>query len=122
MVKDIGGIRMPTKTIEKEQTIPAKNLRKLSQKSLLNMVEESEKIGIIANDNLSIAMLSWKKYEDIIDLINKQEEQIKEMQNIVEDALLSKEYGKDILKAEKGEAKTYQAENIDEVFNLLDKK
>jgi len=112
---------MPTKVLEREETLPARSLRTLSQKDLLEMVEKFEKLGLIVNDNLSVAMLSWDKYENIVDLIQEQKDKIAEMENFIEDIQLSAEYGEDVIRAEKNLNKSYEFDSAEDLFDMIDK-
>jgi len=112
---------MPSKVLGREETLPARSLRTISQKDLLEMLENSEKIGLIINDNLSVAMLSWDRYEDIVDLIQKQNDKITELENFIEDIQLSAEYGEDVLRAEKDLNKSYKFDSAKDLFNMIDK-
>jgi len=115
-----GEIKMPTKTLEREETLPANSLRTLSQKSLVEMVDNFEKLGLIVNNELSIAMMDWKKYERIVDLIQEQEEMILNLTNMFEDVELAVKYGEKVIRAEKGESKSYEINSAEELFNMLD--
>lgn len=119
MVK--GEIKMPTKLLDKEEILPANSLRTLSQKSLMEMVINFDKLGLIINNNLSIAMLSWDKYEVLVDIIDEQNKKIAELENVIEDINLVAEYGEDILRVERDESKSYQVDTTEELFNLLEK-
>lgn len=115
------GFNMPTKVLKKEETLPARSLRTLSQKDLLKLLEKFEKLGLIVNDHLSVAMLSWDKYENIVNLIQEQNEKIAELENIIEDIQLSAEYGEDVLRAEKDLNKSYAFDSAEDLFNMIDK-
>lgn len=112
--------KMPTKQLIKEETLPANTLRNLSQKSLMEMVSNYEKLGLIVNNDLSIAMLRWDKYEELVDLITWQNERIGDLESIFEDIQLANRYGSAIEKAEKGESKSYTIDTAEELFNLIE--
>lgn len=113
--------KLPTKQLEREETLAANTLRNISQKSLLEMVNNFEKLGLIVNNNLSIAMLSWKRYEDLIDLLHEKVDRISELESILEDLQLANLYGEDVLRVEKGENRSYEIDNAEELFKMLDK-
>lgn len=115
------GFNMPTKVLEKGETLPARSLRTLSQKDLLKKLEKYEKLGLIANDHLSVAMLSWDKYENIVNLIQEQNKKIDELKNFIEDIQLSADYGEDVLRVEKGLNKSYAFDSAEDLFNMIDK-
>lgn len=112
--------KLPTKQLEREETMAANTLRNISQKSLLEMVNNFEKLGLIVNNNLSIAMLSWERYENLVDLLQEQNNKIAELEGMLEDLQLAKIYGEDVLRAEKGKNTSYEIDNAEELFKLLD--
>lgn len=59
-----GKLRMVTFT--KHETLPARDLRTISQKSLLDLVNKNDKVGLILNDEISIAMVKVEKLEEIL--------------------------------------------------------
>ena len=124
--KEIGGeyemsnhYMMPTKRLEREEIFPGKLLRSTSQKKLLEMVEKFDKTGVIMNDDLAIAMLSWNRYEELVNLIEVQDERIQELENTLEDIQLSQTYRNAVIQTERGENKEYKVDSIDEVFDSL---
>lgn len=116
-----GDFKMPTKELIKDETLAANSLRTLSQKSLMEMVKTNEKLGLIVNNELEIAMLSWEKYEEIVDLVHRQEQRIEELECLVEDVVLSHNYGESIIKVEQGVRDRFLVNSIDEAFKMLDK-
>lgn len=116
-----GEFKMPTKLLEREETLAANSLRSLSQKSLMEMVTNFEKLGVIVNNDISIAMLSWQKYVELVDLIHEQNEIISNLESLVEDFKLAKLYGEDVIKAEAGQGKTYEIESASQLFNMIKK-
>lgn len=115
-----GEPNMPTKHLEKEETLAANALRSLSQKSLIDMVNSFEKLGLIVNNNLSIAMLSWDKYESLVDMIQTQMEKINELESVLEDIQLAQLYGEDVLAIDKGNNRSYEVDSAEELFKMLD--
>ncbi|WP_373894331.1 hypothetical protein [Virgibacillus sp. CBA3643] len=114
-----GEFTMPTKFLKKDETLAANSLRSLSQKSLMEMVTDNEKLGLIVNNDLSIAMLSWENYEKLVDLIEVQNKKIQEMEHLLEDIDLAEIYGEDIIKSEEGKSNAYKVKDVDELFGLL---
>lgn len=113
---------LPTKYLEREETLPANTLRNISQKSLLEMVTNFEKLGLIVNNNLSIAMLSWDRYENLVDIIENQAKKIEELESLFEDLQLAQMYGQDVLRVEKGKNTSYEIDSAEDLFKMLDKK
>lgn len=113
---------MSLKTFEKSELLPAKNLRVYSQSKLLELLKNHDKVGVLVSDELSIAMLSWEKFEMIADTIDQQNRRIEELESQLEDLLLSKALGKEVLLAEEGKTKEYAADSIDEAFGMLENR
>ncbi|MFX3617450.1 MAG: hypothetical protein ACE3JK_07970 [Sporolactobacillus sp.] len=111
-----GEFKMPTKSLEKKETIPAKDLRVLSQKNLLKKLSQNEKLAIIMNDDIKAALLSWDKYERLIDRVESLNAQVEELQNVIEDHQLNEVYGEAAAKAEKNTTSSYGIEDIDNMF------
>ncbi|MDG5473914.1 hypothetical protein P6709_19490 [Jeotgalibacillus sp. ET6] len=111
---------MPTKFLEREATLAARDLRTLSQKALVEKVQHLDKLGLIINDQLSIAMVSWNRYEEIVDLIEKQNDLISQLENYIEDTELAKMYDDRARKIEKGEVETFEFNSAKELFEMLD--
>lgn len=109
-----------TKSLQKEEIVPANNLRTMSQKLLVEMLSERQKIGLIVNNELSIAMIEWSKYEQIIDTIQQQDTLIQQLVNMLEDVELASLYGESIQLAENGQSKSYYVDSAAELFKLLD--
>lgn len=110
---------MPTKSLEREAILPAKILRQASQKKLLELVTKSEKTGVIVNDDLAIAMLSWDKYEELVDVIEVQNQKIHEYEDILDDLHASYLYGDQVNAIESGDSEEYVIHNIDDMFKKL---
>lgn len=113
---------MSLKTFEKNELLPAKNLRIYSQSKLLGLLKNHDKVGIVVSDELSIAMLSWNKFEMLADTIEQQNRRIEELESQLEDVLLSKAIGSEVMLAEQGKTKEYAVDSIDEAFNMLDNR
>lgn len=113
---------MSLKTFEKNELLAAKNLRVYSQSKLLELLKNHEKIGVVVSDELSFAMLSWKKFEMIANTIEQQNNRIEELESQLEDLLLSKAIGNEIRLTELGKSKEYSVDSIDEAFDMLDKR
>lgn len=112
--------QMPTKELNREETLAGNSLRSLSQKSLLELVQNHEKLGLIVNNNIEIAMLSWDRYEEIVEVISEQQEKLEELTSIIEDLQLAKHYGQDVVRAETDRTKAFEIEDVDDLFDRLD--
>jgi ATP-dependent RNA circularization protein (DNA/RNA ligase family) len=74
-----GGLNMTTK-FSKEEMLPAKDLRTISQKELLDRINKLEKIGVIIKDELAIAMIKYETFETMIARIRELEDKLEDMQ------------------------------------------
>lgn len=120
MEKGVVQPKMPTKLLEKEETLPANSLRNISQKSLVEMVSNYDKLGLIVNNELSIAMLSWENYSNLVDLIQTLQEKNEELESLIEDIQLAKLYGEDVLRVENGQSVSYEIDSAEDLFKLID--
>ncbi len=111
-----GEFKMPTKSLEKRETMPAKDLRSLSQKNLLDKLNQNEKLAIIMNDDIKAALLSWDKYEQMVDRIEFLNAQVEELQSDREDYQLNERYGEAATKAEENTAASYGIQEIENTF------
>jgi len=74
---------MLTKTFEPREMLPFSQLRTLTQKSLINSLENNEKLGIVIKDQLKVALMDIKVYEEMVERIQELENQkrIQELEN-----------------------------------------
>jgi hypothetical protein len=59
-------------------TLPAKELRKISQRELLNKVSEEEIIGLIFNDQIKLSVLDSEILQNMVNRLNELEERYEE--------------------------------------------
>lgn len=111
-----GEFKMPTKSLEKKETMPAKDLRSLSQKNLLDKLSQNEKLAIIMNDDIKAALLRWDKYEQMVDRIEFLSAKVEELQSDIEDHQLNERYGEAAVKAEENTATSYGIQEIENTF------
>ena len=101
------------------ELLSGNKLCSLSQQQLLSLVESNEKVGIVINDRISIAMLKWNKYEELSNTLVTQENRINEIESHFEDLILAVYYSAAIEVAEHGNSKEYVVDNLNEVLNIL---
>ena len=78
------------KSFTSQNTIPASELRKISQKKLKEKVEENAVMGIIIKDEMALAMMEMKEFENLIDYVE-------ELEQMLEEAKLVNKYLKEML-------------------------
>ncbi len=61
-------------TFTTKETLPARELRKISQTNLLELVNEREKIGVIVNDEIALVLLKVEMLEQLVDRVRELEE------------------------------------------------
>jgi len=70
---------MLSKTFESKEMLPFSQLRTLTQKSLINSIENNEKIGLVIKDQIRVALIDIKTYESLVERVqeleNKYEQQ-----------------------------------------------
>lgn len=113
---------MPTKELVKEEIIAASDLRTFSQKTLLQMAENFDKLGVISNNHLALALMSWGKYEQIVDQIKLLSNKIEEYENLLEDIELAKQYNDRVMDVEEGRVSSIAVDSLDDVFELIEDK
>lgn len=104
------------------ELLSGNKLYSLSQQNLLSLVESNEKIGIVINDRISIAMLKWDSYEELLNTLVTQENRINELKSHFEDLILAVYYSAAIEAAEHGNSKEYVVDNLNEVLNMLQQR
>ncbi|MBT2582894.1 hypothetical protein [Planococcus sp. ISL-109] len=114
-----GTINLDTR-IHRRQLLKAQTLRSLSQKNLMDIVNKEEPIGLLVNNELSIAMLSWGKYEELIERMTEKDRLIEDLQSQIEDVLLNKHVGQAVLNAESGKNEEYTVGSLSDVFNHIE--
>lgn len=113
---------MPTKELVKEEIIAASDLRTFSQKTLLEMAENFDKLGVISNNHLALALMSWGKYEQIVDQIKLLSNKIEEYENLLEDIELAKQYKDRVMRVEEGRVSSIAVDSLDDVFEFIEDK
>ncbi|MED4035663.1 hypothetical protein [Priestia megaterium] len=103
-----------------EEIIPANNLRSMSQKSLIELLEAKGKLGLIVNNEPGITMMKWEDYDQLIDSLNAMKDRIRQLEEQIEDIELVSTYGDALIASERGETKLYEVENVSDIFKLVD--
>lgn len=110
---------MTNKPISSKELLAGGKLRSLSQKNLLSLVENNEKVGVVINDQLSIAMMKWNKYKELINVLADQQNSISELESQLEDVILAVNDSASIQATESGQTKEYPVENLSDAFKML---
>lgn len=69
-----------------KNTIPASKLREISQKRLMEMLEENQLLGLIVKDEMAITMMGMEEFEEI-------REYVENLEQMLDEALMIKELG-----------------------------
>ncbi|ANU09607.1 hypothetical protein BBH88_04495 [Planococcus antarcticus DSM 14505] len=107
------------KTPSNKELLSGDRFQSLSLQNLLSLVENNEKVGIVINDQVSIAMLKWDKYEELLNSLVTQENRISEIESQFEDLILAVNDSAAIQAVENGHSKEYAVDNLTEVFDML---
>ncbi|AIY06825.1 hypothetical protein Plano_2860 [Planococcus sp. PAMC 21323] len=107
------------KTPLNKELISGDKFQSLSLQKLLSLVESNEEVGIVINDQVSIAILKWEKYEELLSVLATQENRINEIESQFEDLILSINTSEAVQAAESGHSKKYAVENLTEAFDML---
>ena len=107
------------KTPSNKELLAGDKLQSLSQETLLSLVESNQKVGIVINNRISIAMLKWDNYEGLLNTLVTQENRISELESQFEDLILAVNDSAAIHTAESGQTKEYEVDNLNEVLELL---
>jgi hypothetical protein len=67
-------------------TIPASKLREISQKKLVEMIEENQLMGLIIKDEMAITMMGMEEFEEL-------RKYVEMLEQTLEEALMVKELG-----------------------------
>lgn len=69
-----------------KNTIPASKLREISQKKLMEMIEENQLMGLIIKDEMAITMMGMEEFEEL-------RQYVEMLEQMIEEALMVKELG-----------------------------
>lgn len=69
-----------------KNTIPASKLREISQKKLMEMIEENQLMGLIIKDEMAITMMGMEEFEEL-------KKYVETLEQTLEEALMVKELG-----------------------------
>lgn len=83
-----------TKPFTLKNTIPASKLRELSQKRLMEMIEENQLLGLIVKDEMAITMMGMEEFEEI-------REYVEDLEQMLDEALMVKELGEEFFQTPK---------------------
>ena len=104
------------------ELLSGNKLYSLSQQELLSLVESNEEVGIVINDRISIVMLKWVNYEELLNTLVIQENRINELESYFEDLILAEYDSGAIEAAEHNNTEEYVVNNLGEVLNMLKRR
>ena len=79
-----------------QNTIPASKLREISQKKLIELVEENSIMGLIIKDEMALTMIGMKDYEELLKYIET-------LEQMVEEAMISKNFDREVFETPREE-------------------
>lgn len=109
-----------TDRLEDESLFPGSKLRNLSQKEWVEETLKHDKIGLIVNNELQLALMHWKRYKEMFEAIQYLKEKNDELESTIEDLEAALNYSKRAERFEQGEAKLITGDTQEEAMeNLL---
>lgn len=77
-----------------KNTIPASQLREISQKKLKEMINEHHLLGLIIKDEMAIAMMGMKEFEELRDYIEQ-------LEQLLDESMMVNKLGEEFFKTPK---------------------
>lgn len=77
-----------------KNTMPASKLREISQKKLVEMIEENHLLGLIIKDEMAITMMGMEEFEELRQYVEK-------LEQMLEEAIMVKNLGEEYFKTPK---------------------
>lgn len=70
--------------LEDEILIPGSQLKKLSQSQWVEKTLQHDKIGLIVNNELQLALMHWSKYKEMFEVMKHLKERNAELEELLE--------------------------------------
>lgn len=105
--------------LEDETLIPGSQLRKVSQSQWVEKTLKHDKIGLIVNNELQLALMHWSKYKEMFEVMKHLKERNEELEELLEDSDAAKHYSIRAEKFEAGEADLIKGSTPEEMTRKL---
>src|SRR5690554_4002125 len=100
--------------LDEETLIPGGKLRSLSQSQWIEKTLKHDKIGLIVNNELQLALMHWSKYKEMFDAMKSLKERNIALEEMLEDLEAVQDYSERAEKYEDGESTLISASSPEE--------
>lgn len=105
--------------LDEDTIFPGSKLRSLSQSQWIDATLKHDKIGLIVNNELQLALMHWSKYKEMFDAMRRLKERNIELEEMLEDSEVAIAYSERAEKYESGESTLVSASSQEEMINKL---
>src|SRR5690625_1064410 len=105
--------------LDEDTIVPGSKLRSLSQSQWIDKTLKHDKIGLIVNNELQLALMHWSKYKEMFDAMRRLKERNIELEELLEDSEEATAYSERAEKYESGESTLIRASSPEEMINKL---
>lgn len=105
--------------LEDENLVPGSQLRNVSQTQWVEKTLKHDKIGLIVNNELQLALMHWSKYKEMFEVMKHLKERNEELEELLEDSDAAKHYSVRAEKFEAGEAELIKGSTPEEITKKL---
>lgn len=105
--------------LDENTIIPGSKLRSLSQSEWIEKTLKYDKVGLIVNNELQLALIHWSKYKEMFDAMKRLKERNIELEEMLEDSEAAIAYSKRAEKYESGESTLISASSPEEMVDKL---
>lgn len=103
--------------LEDETLIPGSQLRKLSQSQWIEKTLKHDKIGLIVNNELQLALMHWSKYKEMFEAMKHLKERNAELEELLEGPDAALQYSARAEKFETGDVELISGSTPKEIIN-----
>ncbi|WP_163970612.1 hypothetical protein [Oceanobacillus halotolerans] len=105
--------------LDDETLVPGGQLRTISQSQWVEKTLKHDKIGLIVNNELQLALMHWSKYKEMFESMKRLKERNEELEELLEDTMAAIAYSDRAEKYESGEANLIKASSPEEMVKKL---
>ena len=105
--------------LDEDTIVPGSKLRSLSQSQWIDATLKHDKIGLIVNNELQLALMHWSKYKEMFNAMKRLKERNIELEEMLEDSEVAIAYSERAEKYESGESTLVSASSPEEMINKL---
>lgn len=105
--------------LDDETLVPGGQLRNISQSQWVEKTLKHDKIGLIVNNELQLALMHWSKYKEMFEVMKKLKERNEELEALLEDADTAIAYSDRAERFERGESELIRASSPEDMVESL---